>query len=40
MNATFDLIEEYGLRGAGYWTIMQLFRANWLLLVERFTEID
>ena len=23
MNATFDLIEEYGLRGAGYWTIMQ-----------------
>lgn len=36
MNATFDLIEEYNLRGAGYWTIMQLFRANWLLLEERF----
>lgn len=36
MNATFDLIEEYNLRGAGYWTIMQLFRANWLLLAERF----
>lgn len=40
MNATFDLIEEYGLRGAGYWTIMQLFRVNWLLLDERFTKID
>lgn len=36
MNATFDLIEEYHLRGAGYWNIMQLFRANWLLLEERF----
>lgn len=36
MNATFDLIEEYNLRGASYWTIMQLFRANWLLLDERF----
>lgn len=36
MNATFDLIKEYNLRGAGYWTIMQLFRANWLLLAERF----
>lgn len=36
MNATFDLIEEYGLRGAGYWTIMHLFRANWLLLEARF----
>lgn len=37
MNATFDLIREYGLRGAGYWTIMQLFRANWLLLREKFS---
>lgn len=36
MNATFSLIEEYGLRGASYWTIMQLFRANWLVLNERF----
>lgn len=36
MNATFDLVEEYGLRGVSYWTIMQLFRANWLLLQERF----
>lgn len=37
MNATFSLVEEYGLRGASYWTIMQLFRANWQLLNERFT---
>ncbi len=36
MNATFDLIEEYNLRGASYWTIMQLFWANWLLLDDRF----
>lgn len=36
MNSTFSLIEEYSLRGAGYWTIMQLFRANWRILDERF----
>lgn len=32
MQATFALIKEYGLRGAGYWNIMRLFRANWILL--------
>lgn len=37
MNAKFDLIENYGLRGCSYWNIMQLFRANWLLLNDRFT---
>lgn len=26
-----NLIEEYGLRGAGYWQIMRLFRVNWLV---------
>lgn len=36
MNSTFDLINEYGLRGAGYWNLMRLFRANWLLLNEKF----
>ena len=36
MNGTFDLIEEYGLRGASYWNIMKLFLANWLLLDQRF----
>ncbi len=37
MNSTFALIEEYGLRGASYWTVMQLFRANWLILSEWFS---
>ncbi|MBO6015727.1 MAG: glycoside hydrolase [Lachnospiraceae bacterium] len=36
MQAKFDLIREYGLHGAGYWQIMQLFRANWLQLAENF----
>ncbi len=30
------LMEEYGLRGCGYWQIMQWFRANWLLLQDQF----
>lgn len=34
--AKFRLMEEYGLRGAGYWQIMQWFRANWLLLQDQF----
>lgn len=36
LQAKFNLIDEFRLRGAGYWQIMQLFRANWLLLGERF----
>ncbi len=32
----FNLIKEFGLRGPGYWQIMQLFRANWLLLEDNF----
>ena len=36
LNEKFSLIQEYGLRGAGYWQIMNLFRANWLLLADRF----
>lgn len=36
MNSTFDLVEEYGLQGVGYWNLMSYFRANWLLLQERF----
>ncbi len=36
MQAKFDLIKEYNLRGCGYWQIMQWFRANWLLLQENF----
>ena len=36
LSAKFDLIKEFGLRGCGYWQIMQWFRANWLLLRDRF----
>lgn len=36
MQAKFDLIKEYDLNGAGYWQIMRLFRANWLLLADQF----
>lgn len=36
LDQKFNLIKEYGLRGAGYWTIMQWFRANWSLLDDRF----
>lgn len=36
MNAKFSLLEEFGLRGMGYWQIMRLFLANWVLLESRF----
>lgn len=36
LQAKFNLIKEFGLRGCGYWQIMQWFRANWLLLYENF----
>ncbi len=36
LREKFRVIEDYGLRGAGYWQIMQLFRANWLLLADTF----
>ncbi|MBE5947311.1 MAG: LysM peptidoglycan-binding domain-containing protein [Lachnospiraceae bacterium] len=36
LQTKFDLIQEFGLRGCGYWQIMQWFRANWLLLRENF----
>lgn len=37
MKEKFALIQEYDLRGAGYWQIMNLFRANWLLLADTFS---
>lgn len=37
LTAKFNLVKEYGLRGMSYWQIMQLFRANWLLLNDTFT---
>lgn len=36
MQAKFQLVTTYQLRGIGYWQIMRLFRANWLLLANRF----
>lgn len=36
MQAKFDLVTEYQLHGMGYWQIMRLFRANWLLLADQF----
>lgn len=36
MQAKFNLIKEYQLKGMGYWQIMRLFRGNWLLLADQF----
>lgn len=37
LQAKFDLIREFHLMGAGYWNIMQFFRANWILLDGQFS---
>ena len=34
--AKTELISEYGLRGAGYWNLMQRFDQNWALLAYLF----
>lgn len=36
MHAKFELIKEFGLAGTGYWQLMRLFRANWLLADHEF----
>ena len=36
IEAKLGLIEEYNLRGAGYWQIMRLFLAGWLLLADTY----
>lgn len=36
VQGKFSLIQEYGLLGAGYWQLMNFFRANWLLMEEEF----
>ncbi|MCI6553261.1 MAG: glycosyl hydrolase family 18 protein [Lachnospiraceae bacterium] len=36
LKEKFTLVQEYNLRGVGYWQIMNLFRANWLLLADTF----
>ncbi|GAA3404986.1 LysM peptidoglycan-binding domain-containing protein [Paenibacillus hodogayensis] len=37
MQAKFDLIKEYGLRGISYWVLGQDFPQNWALLEANFT---
>lgn len=39
IQAKFDLIKEYGLRGAGYWQLMRWWRANWILLEHNFAPV-
>ena len=39
IKAKFDLIKEYELSGVGYWQLMSLFRANWLMPVS-YTHLD
>ena len=36
VDAKFDLVEEFGLRGLGYWNFMRPFVANFSLLNLRF----
>lgn len=36
MQAKFDLVKEFSLRGMGYWQLMRLFLANWVLLDNEF----
>lgn len=36
MQAKFGLVSEYDLMGVGYWQIMRLFLANWILLEDTF----
>lgn len=35
-NEKMNLVEQYGLRGISCWQIMQLFRAGWLVVEDRF----
>ena len=36
LKAKFDLMDELGLPGAGYWQLMRLFRAGWLMADSRY----
>lgn len=36
ISAKSDLIQEFGLSGAGWWQIMRWWRAGWLLFYDRF----
>ena len=36
IKAKYDVIDEYGLAGAGYWNIMRLFVQNWMYVNARY----
>ena len=36
LKAKFDLMDDLGLPGAGYWQLMRLFRAGWLMADSRY----
>ena len=36
MQGKFNLVKEFSLRGMGYWQLMRLFLANWVLLEDQF----
>lgn len=36
MEGKFDLIEEFSLRGGGYWNVMRPFNQNWALLSAQY----
>ena len=38
IRAKTDLVREYGFQGFGYWNLMRPFRANWLLVNDRFRQ--
>lgn len=35
VEAKFDLADEFGLRGVGYWNLMRPFNQNWALISTR-----
>lgn len=39
MQGKFNLVKEFSLRGMGYWQLMRLFLANWVLLDDQFVII-
>ncbi len=39
IKAKFDLVDEFGLRGAGYWNLMRNFNQNWAFVGYRYNPI-
>lgn len=36
IQGKYDLIEQFSLRGAGYWNVMRAFQQNWAFLAARY----